>query len=257
MLLRRIREQAALHNWFGVGVDLIILIAGVFLGIQASNWNQGRIDRVEGSAYRQRLVNEIESNRLDLANRLIYYKDVKAFAKATLAALDRPVGDDPQAFLVSAYQASQITPRRTRRFTYDEALSTGTAANLGAAGLRERIANYYTAVETREVTFLNVTPYRENIRSAMPAAAQEAVRSQCPEAIPLAEDGLALTFLPHGCTMRMDQAEAARYAALVRTIPTLRPDLARAMADLDAKIRLVELLSDHARQIIQQIKAAD
>lgn len=257
MLVRRLREEAARQNWFGVTIDLVILIAGVFLGIQVNNWNQDRLERAEGHDNRLRMIRDIENNRLDLASRLAYYRDVKAFARATLGALDRPVGDDPRAFLVNAYQASQIILRRTRRFTYDEAQSTGKVANLGDPGMRERIANYYIAVEATELVFMNITPYREHLRSAMPARAQEVVRSQCAEAIPLAKNGLVLTALPHGCTIRMDSADATRDAALVRTIPTLRPDLARTMADCDVKIRLGEVLEAHARQIIGQIEAAD
>ena len=38
-MIHRIRADAAKHNWFAVAVDLGIVGAGVFLGIQASNWN--------------------------------------------------------------------------------------------------------------------------------------------------------------------------------------------------------------------------
>ena len=44
MVVRRIREHVATHNWFAVSVDLLIVVAGVFLGIQASNWNEARIE---------------------------------------------------------------------------------------------------------------------------------------------------------------------------------------------------------------------
>ena len=32
MVIRRIREHVGAHNWFAVGVDLAIVVAGVFLG---------------------------------------------------------------------------------------------------------------------------------------------------------------------------------------------------------------------------------
>ena len=44
MVIRRIRDSVAKHNWFAVGVDLLIVIVGVFLGLQADNWNEGRLD---------------------------------------------------------------------------------------------------------------------------------------------------------------------------------------------------------------------
>ena len=47
MVIHRIREHVAHHNWFAVAVDLAIVVVGVFLGTQANNWNQDRIDRVD------------------------------------------------------------------------------------------------------------------------------------------------------------------------------------------------------------------
>ena len=42
MLLRRIREHIAAQNWTAVGLDLVIVVVGVFLGIQVSNCIQIR-----------------------------------------------------------------------------------------------------------------------------------------------------------------------------------------------------------------------
>ena len=52
MILKRMREQAGQQNWFGVAVDLAILILGVFLGIQVNNWNQDRLAKHAGQEYR-------------------------------------------------------------------------------------------------------------------------------------------------------------------------------------------------------------
>lgn len=69
---------------------------------------------------------------------------------------------------------------------------------VGSAGARERLANYYTGMDTTEVTFLTITPYREHIRAGMPVRAQEAVREQCPEALVSTGNGPVLTTLPAG-----------------------------------------------------------
>ena len=45
MILRRMREHATTHNWFAVSIDLLIVVLGVFLGTQVSNWNDARADR--------------------------------------------------------------------------------------------------------------------------------------------------------------------------------------------------------------------
>ena len=44
MLLRRITQHVNEQNWFAVWLDFVIVVVGVFIGIQVSNWNdeQGR-----------------------------------------------------------------------------------------------------------------------------------------------------------------------------------------------------------------------
>ena len=257
MILKRLRLEAGQQNWFGVGVDLVILILGVFLGIQVNNWNQDRLDRKVGADYRQRIIADAESNEIDLRNRLTYFRDIKTFAASALAALDRPVEDNPQAFLTSAYQASQISPRRIRRFAYDEAVTTGNLIDVGDARIRDQLANYYIGVETIEVTLQNVTPYREQIRAFMPPAAQEAVRTQCPEGLVATKENYVLNTLPVNCVIKLDKADAIRDAKAVRAIPTLRSDLIRLMADLDVKITLAEFLNRSGEELRRQLAAAD
>ena len=43
MLLRRVIEHVKAQNWFAVCLDFIIVVIGVFLGIQIGNWNEDRI----------------------------------------------------------------------------------------------------------------------------------------------------------------------------------------------------------------------
>jgi hypothetical protein len=55
MITRRLLAQVKAQNWFAAGLDIIIVVVGVFLGIEASNWNQERTDRERGRAYLARI----------------------------------------------------------------------------------------------------------------------------------------------------------------------------------------------------------
>jgi hypothetical protein len=35
------------QNWFAVGLDFIIVVAGVFIGLQVQQWNEARKDAVQ------------------------------------------------------------------------------------------------------------------------------------------------------------------------------------------------------------------
>jgi hypothetical protein len=40
MLFRRIKVHIEKENWFAVFVDFIIVVFGVFMGIQVANWHE-------------------------------------------------------------------------------------------------------------------------------------------------------------------------------------------------------------------------
>lgn len=73
MVIRRIREHVATHNWFAVGVDLAIVIVGVFMGTQASNWNEARLDRAAAAENRRQIIDDISYNDSTQSSRKAYY----------------------------------------------------------------------------------------------------------------------------------------------------------------------------------------
>ena len=84
MVIRRIREHVATHNWFAVAVDLGIVVAGVFLGTQVSNWNEARIDRDRGENYSVRLIEELRTTEQSMRGIKLYYADARGHALAAL-----------------------------------------------------------------------------------------------------------------------------------------------------------------------------
>jgi len=42
MILRRVVDHLKLQHWTAIGIELVIVILGVFVGMQVSNWNDER-----------------------------------------------------------------------------------------------------------------------------------------------------------------------------------------------------------------------
>lgn len=61
MILRRITEHVRAQNWFAVGLDFLIVVIGVFIGIQVANWNEVRQQRIDERDILERMSVEIES----------------------------------------------------------------------------------------------------------------------------------------------------------------------------------------------------
>lgn len=58
MILRRLTSNIKAQNWFAVVLDLLIVVVGVFIGMQVSNWNEGLAEDRRERAYLERLDTE-------------------------------------------------------------------------------------------------------------------------------------------------------------------------------------------------------
>ena len=51
MILRRFMQHVTDQNWFAVWIDLLVVVIGIFLGLQVTDWNEARQERVTESQY--------------------------------------------------------------------------------------------------------------------------------------------------------------------------------------------------------------
>lgn len=148
-ILRRMHQGLRARDWGTVAVELGIVIVGVFIGIEASNWNEERRERAEERRYYAQLVGDLRVDQAmlrDALERVALHDDA---AEKTLAAIR--TGTVPHSergqFAVRIHYAGFIyLPRATRR-TYDELLSTGNLGLLRDAKAKAAIADYYETFE--------------------------------------------------------------------------------------------------------------
>ena len=62
MLLRSITKHVKRQDWLAVWVDFLIVVIGVFLGLQAQEWSNARTDRKAERAVLERLIVEYQQN---------------------------------------------------------------------------------------------------------------------------------------------------------------------------------------------------
>lgn len=55
MLLGRVIEHVREQNLTAIGIDFVIVVTGVFVAIQMSNWNEDRENRKRGAEFTGRL----------------------------------------------------------------------------------------------------------------------------------------------------------------------------------------------------------
>ena len=79
MVIRRIREHVATHDWFAVAVDVGIVVLGVFLGTQVSNWNEARLEDRTARDFRQRVIDELAFDDRQYRAQIDYYRRARDY----------------------------------------------------------------------------------------------------------------------------------------------------------------------------------
>lgn len=146
-MLRRFSSRLRQQDWLAVVLDLGVVILGVFLALEAANWNQARQDRAEEKRYYAQIVVDLrrDLDKLRLAQRLSLKYD--RAAENVLEALDHgiPRGTDPSDFAIAVDHAGFLFIPSPSRRTYDELISTGNLRLLREAQTKDAIAAYYEA----------------------------------------------------------------------------------------------------------------
>lgn len=239
MAIRRFREHVAAHNWFAVGVDIGIVVLGVFLGIQASNWNDSRQQQAVAAEYRSQIISDLDNNITDLTARQAYYAMALERSLETLELLQSPPSDETDSRLViSAYQASEVFTRPLVRGAYDEMTASAIGREIADIATRSRLTSFYTAVVSADRTFQATTDYREKARRVIPSKVQQYLRQHCGDIITRHSNGLRTAAMFANCSLDVEPALVRASADRLRSSPEIEGDLNRHVADLDQKLLL-------------------
>lgn len=127
MILRRLMRHVSEQNWTAVAIEFVIVVVGVFVGIQAQAWSVERGERRLERVYLERLLADLdlsitttEQNR----TRLNEYSDGQLLVVASLQNCALPV-DRRDAFADGIADLGKVGPSVFVLNTMDEMLSAG------------------------------------------------------------------------------------------------------------------------------------
>jgi len=149
MILRRIIAHFRKQEWTAIALDFVIVVVGVFVGLQAQAWNESRQDRVQERMYIERLARDFTAieERTEFAN--TKWLEVITVSRRLLADIDayNATGRMPrpeQDILadMSDLQGTRIPAPRAATFV--EMLSTGEIRVLRNEELRDALLAYDT-----------------------------------------------------------------------------------------------------------------
>lgn len=146
MILRSITKHVRDQNWFAVGIDFVIVVVGVFIGIQVSNWN-------EAQAERRRLDVQLASLNAEFTENLNRFDSYRARLQGQIediSTLRRIIADTPydgteselDRMLMNVFSVPVFSVDRT---ILDELKDGGKLIQLRDMGLRQPLLDWEEA----------------------------------------------------------------------------------------------------------------
>ena len=254
MFLRRIVDHLKAQNWTAIGLDLSIVIIGVFIGTQVSNWNQERIQKRETA----KLLLELEpalgsfTDFFDAAK--IYYATTGSYTDRAFAGWRADPAISDEEFVVSAYQASQIYTWGLNGENWASIFGSDQLRDIEDAEVRQGLTTLMTISYDQIDAVVLDAPYRERVRRVIPEDIQDAIREKCNDQ-PVPERPLAVR-LPPTCDLALSDSKFAAAAAALRARSDLVGELRWHRAAVAAFLADYATVDKQTRELVRSIDKA-
>ena len=197
MILRRITEHVKAQNWFAVGLDFLIVVIGVFVGLQVQQWSTERTANAHELKLLGELRTELENSITVTSGRIDSFIQVGEAARRSLEFLESgdDCGDECWQIVIDFFHASQWQRIDAPRLTFDEMRREGLPRSRAVI---EAVESYHVEIDSLAYT-MNILPeYRTLVRGLIPLtihdiywvqcfkfeANKEAYNLECPQGVP-------------------------------------------------------------------------
>ena len=233
-MLRHVIVHLRRQDWTAVFIELVVVVVGVFIGVQASNWNEQRETDQKAAIFSERLKADLREEAWGYAMNIGYFDQVQTNARRAADALTGRIPLSDEALLIAAYRATQFNGNTRRRATYDELISTGEIGLIHDAALRDLAMRVYTDPVIDQITQDGQhSEYREEFRKAMPYDVQLALADKCGDhVVPVGNyEGIARV-LDYPCATGLPPATIEAADAILKNDPRIVPLLQLRIADI-------------------------
>lgn len=238
MIVRHTIAKLRSQDWVAVLVELVVVVLGVFLGVQASNWNADREQARKSAVFTERLKDDLRIEAWNYEIQINYNQQVLANAQRAVDALDGKVPLSDEALLIAAYRATQFNGNSRRRATYDELTSTGEIGLIRDKALRTLAMDVYTQSQIDQIDQNGrESEYRRAFRMALPRQVQGALLDKCGDRLVLPGDYAGIkTVLDYPCATGLAPDVIASSAAILRKDPQFVALLQLRIADVTTDV---------------------
>lgn len=246
MFLRRITQHLEIQNWTAVWLELVIVVVGVFLGLQVSNWNEDRVSQIEELAFIETIRDDISQDIVDAQGFKNTLAIILGHGNSTLESIDAdsPCDSSCWSTLLDYFMASQWIDVRTSRATPDEMKRSGLPRD---PELKKSLTRYYGTAEQVTLIVSHLPRYRELVRSLIPAEVQAHMWSEC-----VSIEGRQ-QILNSDCSSPINNAEASAIIELLRADGEIKSSLTYWMSTIGVVTISLRDQSKIGQTVIEEI----
>ncbi len=240
MILRRVIEHVKAQNWTAVALDFVIVVVGVFIGIQVSNWNEARAQRAYERTFLSQLREEIGDLKGVIDHQTLYAEQVVDAGGRALAYLnsDEDCVRGCEALLVDFFHSSQVWGASYDYTKYQESQRLGFPSNPET----QFLIDYFYQFASGSLINTTPPPYRERVRGHITPAAAEALWRGCFEMVTSEQ----IERLTRDCVNDLKPLGAAAMLREIRADAVLKPALQYWLGQNVLAIRVNPEVSRHA-----------
>jgi len=183
MILRRLSQSLKEQNWTAIVIEFVLLVSGVFLGIQVANWNAERGDQVRAQAYLARIQGNLNTDQQAIQRREVYWQQVIDYGNGAIHYAETGELVDGSAWktVLAFYQASQLWAWLSTDTTYQELRNGGELGLIKDESLRAALSEYYIVGSGDDLDYIfSFQPeYRKIVRGLTPVMVSKQVWAKC------------------------------------------------------------------------------
>ncbi len=248
MIYKRFAANLRAQNWFAIGIEFAIVVAGVFVGTQVSNWNAERLEKRETATLLLELRPALQSFVDFFESARVYYATTHAYSERAFAGWRRDPAMSDEQFVIAAYQASQIYVFGLNGENWAAVFGSDRLRDIDNIDVRRRLSTLMTTNYDQIEVGAVATRYREEVRRVIPEDVQDIIRAQCGD-----QSNAVGLDLPKSCDLDMPAEKFVAAAAALRARPDLIGELRWHRAAVAAFLSNLEAIDNQTKGLLVAI----
>ena len=170
MILRRLATSIRKQDWFAVVIETLIVVMGVYLGIQLGNWNSDNV-----SARSERAVLEQLHEEVLIAQAVIgpggpsHVENFTELVQLILRDIYEGENNLPPNVLCSAVAGSHLVLNPVGELSaVDQLIANGSLSSISDAGLRSSIASFHALSTKKQARLPELSAITYNLPGLFP-----------------------------------------------------------------------------------------